>query len=289
MKSLSIQRKLMLFMTFTASVVLAGATIFFLGYLFWSGHAQQRLQSQVLAKTIGSNSAAAIFFDDRETASETLSALRSITEVKQACIFNRNGEPLACLYRFSGSGKPDRSTVKSFLNGPSAVAPVPDGGLKHYFRRFIDTYETVKFHGDRIGLIWVREDLSGFFSAFCSTAIISFCLWLFLVAVSFFISGYFSKKLLEPIQKLVSSMKRVSETKDYSLRVEKTSDDELGALIEQFNLMLEKIQNREELLKAHGKDLEKRVRERTQELSRANLELERLVEKYKKWRISRIL
>ncbi len=283
MKSLSIQRKLMLFMTFTASVVLAGATIFFLGYLFWSGHVQQRLQAQVLAKTIGSNTAAAIFFDDREAASETLSALGSIAEVKQACIFNQEGEPLACLYGFSDSQNPDRSTIKTFLKNSRSTIQVPEGGLKRYFRKFIDTYETVNFHTDRIGLIWVREDLSGFFSAFWSTAIMSFCLWLFLVALSFFISGYFSQKLLEPIQKLVSSMKRVSsETKDYSSRVKKTSDDELGALIEQFNLMLEKIQNREELLKAHGEDLEKRVRDRTEELSRANMELERLVKKYKK-------
>ena len=268
-------------MTLTASVVLAGATLFFLGYFFWSGHVQQRLQAQVIAKTIGSNCAAAIFFEDKEAALDTLSALKSVKKVKQACIFSREGKSLACLYKYSGLERPQEEKIRNLIGG-SDHAEASSHDFGYYFSKFIDTYGPVSFHGERIGLIWVREDLSGFFRAFWSTVIMSFCMWFFLVLVSIFISDYLSSRLVEPMQKLVSSMKRVSETKDYSLRVKKNSDDELGTLIEQFNLMLEKIRGHEKLLRAHGEELEERVRERTEELSRANLELEQLVEKYKK-------
>ncbi len=281
MKAFSIQKKLMLVMTLTASIVLAGATLLFLGYLFWSGHIQQRLQSHVIARTIGSNCAAAISFEDKEAAYETLSALKSVREVKQACIFNNEGHVLACLY--PSSEETEQNRIKALLlDGSDSKGSRFNHGLDYYFNRSIDTYEPINLHGERIGLIWLREDLSGFFKVFLSTVAVSVFMLLLLVVISMFISGYFSRRLMEPIQDLVSSMKNVSETKDYSLRVRKTTDDELGTLIEQFNLMLEKIRRREELLKAHGDDLEKRVKERTEDLSRTNKELEQLVKKYKK-------
>ncbi len=281
MKPFSIRFKLMLYMTLIASVVLAGATFFFLGYLFVSGHAQQRLQASVLARTVGSNSAAAIFFDDKEAAKDSLSALRSVEEIAQACIFNSKGDVLACLRPYSADLTPSIEHIKAFIGAKDDSLP-EDTGIAVYFQRFMDTFEPVIFRGERIGLIWLRQDLSGFFHAFISTVIMSFFMWLFLVGLSMFISKYVSTKLVQPIQQLVSSMKRISDEKDYSLRVEKTSDDELGDLMAHFNMMLEKIQSRDDLLRTHGEQLEKRVKERTEELSRANLELERLVAKYKK-------
>ena len=281
MKALSIQDKLMIYMTLAASLVLAGATIFFLGYLFISGHHEQRLQSSVIARILGSNCAAAISFEDKEAAAETLDGLKSAGDIAQACIFNSEGQALACLYPGSDEPVPRPEIIRTLISS-AASSPPRQESISDYFEKFMDTYELVKFQGERIGIIWLREDLSGFFQAFVSTVVMSFFMWLFLVAVSFFISRYFSSRLVRPVQELVASMRRVSEDKDYSLRVRKSSDDELGHLIDQFNLMLEKIQHRDNLLKAHGQELEKRVRERTEELSRANIELEQLVEKYRK-------
>jgi signal transduction histidine kinase/CheY-like chemotaxis protein len=51
--------------------------------------------------------------------------------------------------------------------------------------------------------------------------------------------------LVEPIARLGRTAIRVSETKDYSLRAEKVSDDELGVFTDTFNQMLEQIQKKD--------------------------------------------
>src|SRR5205085_10439725 len=69
-----------------------------------------------------------------------------------------------------------------------------------------------------------------------------------------------------PITHLAEIANKVANQKNYSIRATKTSNDEMGVLIERFNEMLNGIQERDAaLLKAHD-DLERRVDERTKEL-----------------------
>ena len=78
---------------------------------------------------------------------------------------------------------------------------------------------------------------------------------------------------LRPILQLAHIAQKISQSRDYSTRVEKFANDELGTLYDEFNAMLDQIQRSErELQQAHGQ-LEIRVEERTRELSQANLQL----------------
>jgi light-regulated signal transduction histidine kinase (bacteriophytochrome) len=85
-----------------------------------------------------------------------------------------------------------------------------------------------------------------------------------------------------PILQLVEATRQVSANSDFSVRVVKQSQDELGVLCDAFNAMLVQIQERDEELASHRVHLEDLVRERTgsleaktRELARSNLELER--------------
>ncbi len=76
-----------------------------------------------------------------------------------------------------------------------------------------------------------------------------------------------------PIVNLAHTMQRVSLEEDYSLRVERNSEDEVGSLIDGFNQMLAQIRHRDSRLEKYRQFLEQQVEERTINLGNANLEL----------------
>ena len=61
----------------------------------------------------------------------------------------------------------------------------------------------------------------------------------------------------------------VSKQKNYSIRVQKDADDDLGRLVETFNQMLSEIEQRDAALSTHSDRLEQEVAARTAELLEA--------------------
>jgi signal transduction histidine kinase/ActR/RegA family two-component response regulator len=77
----------------------------------------------------------------------------------------------------------------------------------------------------------------------------------------------------DPVIHLVQTAKAVTVLRNYSIRANRYSDDELGTLIDAFNEMLSEIQRRDRELELHRASLEEEVLNRTSELRRVNAEL----------------
>ena len=73
----------------------------------------------------------------------------------------------------------------------------------------------------------------------------------------------------DPIVELANTADRVSRERNYSLRLEATSEDEVGKLVLAFNDMLAKTQAQDEELHAYQAELERKVDVRTHELALA--------------------
>ncbi len=84
--------------------------------------------------------------------------------------------------------------------------------------------------------------------------------------VAFGLSTILQKSISEPILKLVSSMRRVSESKNYDIRVAQSGSDEIAELSSGFNEMLYQIKLRDDEVQTAKNSLEQRVEERTKEL-----------------------
>jgi signal transduction histidine kinase len=216
------------------------------------------------AQIIGSNSVSAILFNDPESASETLSALRSSQNIASAGIFTSNRQAFA---KFS------RDSVDEILTVPTLP---PDEIEAHWFRsRHLVMVRQIFSEGKPIGFVYLRADLRGIEERLKRYALIALSVLLMSLVVAVFISSAFRKAVAQPIIHLAEIARDVSRDKDYSIRVTQMSNrDELAILIDSFNEMLREIQQRDIALQRARDGLEQRVSDRTRELVSANRELE---------------
>src|ERR1700732_4004648 len=93
------------------------------------------------------------------------------------------------------------------------------------------------------------------------------------VLTAFWLASRLQHQISGPIVNLAHTMQRVTLEEDYSLRVERSSQEEVGPLIDGFNQMLAQIRHRDSRLEKYRQFLEQQVEERTINLGNANLEL----------------
>jgi two-component system chemotaxis sensor kinase CheA len=93
------------------------------------------------------------------------------------------------------------------------------------------------------------------------------------VLASVAIGWAITRGLTRSVRVLSLAAENVHKNHDFSIRAEKTSNDELGLLTDAFNGMLAGIQDRDRELEAHRQNLEALVDARTRELSNKNEEM----------------
>jgi len=77
------------------------------------------------------------------------------------------------------------------------------------------------------------------------------------------------RAITQPVSSLVRVMSKVSQDGDYTIRAPIESNDEIGDLAKDFNLMLDEIEKRDRHLAAHRDELEREVETRTADLRQA--------------------
>jgi len=219
----------------------------------------QQIQSQ--AGVIGENIVAALEFRDYNTGTEILESLRDNPHIVTACIYNANGELFVSYTR-------DKEEI---IHLPS----MSDDGAPLFTKDSLWLLRNIVLGNEVIGTIYVQSDLSELQTRMIRyTGIATFVLLISCLA-AFFLSASLTHLISNPILQLARIAHSLSgEQRDYSVRAKKTSDDEIGILIDAFNEMLAEIQIRDESLQQANHDLENRVNERTHELESAKVAAE---------------
>lgn len=216
------------------------------------------------AQIIGSNSVSALLFNDPQAAANTLTALKSSPGIASAGIMTADGRRFA---------QYTRDGADEILNIP----PLGPNQIERYWFRSSHAVLVRKLlsDGKLVGFVYLRADLGEINERLWRYAFISVGVLLVSLIFALMVSSRFRKSVAEPIVALAETARKVSQYKDYRVRVPiSTERDELATLIDSFNEMLREIQQRDsELQKAHAQ-LEQRVSERTSELVSANQELE---------------
>lgn len=215
---------------------------------------------KVLADIIGDNTNAALAFNDTATATEILSALRAKPRIRHAIVYNVHGQ------RFAAYERPGAK------QDPQTLQAADQGGT---FRNgYFSITRDIRLDERRIGSIHLTSDLDEWNETLRNNSIVFILLALLTIGTTLILAVFLQRVVTGPISHLAETTRRVSMGKDYGVRAAKTTDDEVGTLIDGFNAMLTEIQRRDaELLEAQVL-LERRVIERTAQLEAANKELE---------------
>ncbi len=205
-----------------------------------------------VAGIAGSNSTAALTFSDARAARETLSSLRSEPHIVEACIYTADGSVLA---KYARSGADQDFTPPSRRSSGIVFTP-----------RDASLFQPIWLHEEEVGTIYLRSDLGELYARVGRFGEIVLIVMLGSFLTAFLLASRLQRVISEPVLELGRTASAVSQLKDYSLRVTKSDDDEIGDLADRFNEMLSQIQGRNSDLQAAHHELEQRVHERTREL-----------------------
>ncbi|MBN2476952.1 MAG: HAMP domain-containing protein [Pirellulales bacterium] len=259
-KDFSINTKLVLLVTVAGGVALLLACAAFVVHDYRIIRASKVRQLSALADVLGSNSTAALTFDDPVTGTEILSSLRMQPTIEFACLYNAQGRV------FAKYGDADQA--------PSRPGPP---GYKFTDRGHLSVVQSIVQDRDRVGTIILRANMVDLDQQMLQYVMIMAVVMTVSMGGSILLSSRLQRAISLPILRLADAAQKISADADYSIRVSKVANDELGALYDEFNGMLDRIeQGEKELQKAHN-ELELRVDQRTRQLSQANRELSREV------------
>jgi signal transduction histidine kinase/CheY-like chemotaxis protein len=262
-RDLPVRRKLAVLMVATGTIVVAlsSATL----WIFKSIDLRETAVAEIstLAETMSSNTTAALTFQDRRAAEETLAALRADQRILLAAVFDKDGALFArYLRRGASSGSADLRPVGQSFEGDTLLLVRP-----------------IILDGETIGFILVRSSLATAYGHLKrNVTVIVFTIFLsFLAALP--ATATLQRGIAGPLLELAGIARQISAGKNYGVRAASHGSDETGVLIEAFNEMLAQIQARDRELQVHHEQLEQQVAFRTQELTRANTELASAKEK----------
>jgi signal transduction histidine kinase/ActR/RegA family two-component response regulator len=225
----SIRRKLLAAIIGTTFAALAVAAAALLYYDLRTYERSSIDEFTTLAEVVGRAAVPALVFSDPQAAYENLQLLRVQPRIVAGVVYNDKGQAYARYGGAQDGGPADR------LDGHRV-----QGDRITVFRGIFE-------RGERIGAVEVtgRYDTRSRLANYVAIlALVMLSSLLVAIAVSIWVRRTFT----EPIVELASVARGVIERRDFSQRVEKSSEDELGLLVEGFNAMLAEVGGRSQAL-----------------------------------------
>jgi signal transduction histidine kinase/CheY-like chemotaxis protein len=211
------------------------------------------------ANVIITNSVVAITFEDKPVAQKILSSLISIPEVIEAVIYDKNKKVFVSYKKNPQADTAIASEVK-------ALQLVPGNQFK---RDGLHLVRPIRNNDEDCGTIYIiattRQLSRQIFNY------VWFILGLLVIILPFaaLLGRRLSKNLTGPILHLSNTAAAISAESDYSIRVQKVNNDEIGTLYDSFNQMLQNIAQKNREIRELNESLEEKVKQRTQDLLEA--------------------
>ena len=276
LKNLSIKRKLTLIIVMISTVALLIACIAFILYDQIQFKNKMVRDIEIVAEIISKNCTAALLFNIKSDAEETISALKAHEHIEAACIYNSNSDEFATYMRSdikpSRFGKALQTSLiqigaeKAKLSDMELSLILTDINTHHFIQNHLALFHKVILDDEFIGVVYIQSDLAEMASRMRNYIGTIMIILIFSMFIIYLLTARVQKIVSNPILYLARTARNVTSQKDYSIRAEKKYDDEIGFLIDNFNDMLSKIEYRDKALAEASEELQKQAKQLKREL-----------------------
>lgn len=250
-QTLSLHHKqiLVIIMINAFSLMIASSLFFYNSVNSFHKNVVKQLEgtSQIIAGNVTSS----LLFHDRLAAQEQLNKLIKDDSILYAGIFDEHKIFFA---NFDSTNHYERPDFTRYEEGLS------------YSATEIRIASPVTYDNEVIGYVLLVQDTRIFRDQTIGHLLITFSVFVMSLIFAWALSTMMQRWLNRPIKDFVETIEHISSSRDYNLRLEPKTNDEIGKLMRAFNAMLDTVKERDDQLKAHGEDLEDQVNQRTHEL-----------------------
>ena len=242
-ENLPIKQKLIIIIMGLSALMLAGGFSLVVIEKYYSYRTALVHNIGTLADALGANSTAAIAFNDETTANEILSALSVEPNIVVATIQKNDGKLFA--HYLKRQKKPFDLNDYTYISH-NIFMQKNSGYVFH--ATYFDLVRPITLAGKTIGSITIRTELNNLYRSLSIFSLVAFAGFSILALITLFFATRLQALISTPIAHLAETINTVTKDKNYGARAKKTTNDELGILIDGFNEMLEQIQDRDQKL-----------------------------------------
>jgi len=184
----------------------------------------------VTTQVIGDYCVSPLIFEDSAGAEEILAKLADVPSIVKAKVYDPDGELFA---EFASSDEPVEES------------PIVRERSSEFVDHYLHVFEPIIYKDEYYGTIYLQastELLSAKITDYIRNMVL---LVVGLIIVSLFLSFRLQRFISQPVLNLAGVARQVAKEENYSIRVQKKGNDEIGLLYDGFNNMLDQIQNRE--------------------------------------------
>lgn len=199
----------------------------------------------------------AIIFDDTLSAADTLSLFEKNEQIDYAAVYLPDGKTFA---EYKNGEKNQQFTPQNIDSFKVFEEKTFLGHL------FLDVTAVIKDQNETLGFLYIRMSLDELQQQRTYYRQMLFYVFSFSCFLAIVFSIMAQQVITHPLNVMVRYVRELSQTKDYSKRLDLKLKDELGTLINGFNHMLNVVEEREIALRNQSSNLQNLVDERTEQL-----------------------
>ncbi|HEY3730057.1 MAG TPA: response regulator [Steroidobacteraceae bacterium] len=275
---LALRAKLRVIVLYAAAVALVMTGAMYCGGEMFKLRQVEAQQLATLVTAVADNTAGLLKSANRVAVRRSLGALRADRDVRAVALFDVAANPIADVsFGTDVASTSDRLRSWALDAGGTDKQPIRFNSMTS-----VKIQVPVMLDGERLGTLHVDATLGRFYRQWPGTPLAILAAIALALAVAYTLSIRLQRFISAPIRDLAQVARNVCASKNFSIRARKETQDDFGALIDDFNEMLAELERRDLNLRLYQNELEKRVRERTVRLDAAVAEAQESLQRAEK-------